>query len=461
VLSASTQCLLIKLAVLALVSGCSDPGGGAGGGADGGGGDGGAVGGEVDYGAAFPQGAVARLDLEVSAEAWAAMSADMTDMVGPFGGGGGARVVGPLHAGGIELLPRTPIYVEATVRFGGQSWSHAGLRFKGNSSLARPWRDGIGKLPLRLKMDEFEDQFPESRNQRLFGFQSLGLANGSADESLLHEKLASEIFAASGLAIPATAFYEVHLDRGDGPIYLGLYTAVELPGDESFLDTHFGEHDGNLYKPDGEGAKLAVFDPPTLGKQSNEQAADFADVQALITALNAPRGDAAAWRAGLEAHLDVEGFLTWLAINTVIQDWDQYGVMEHNYYLYARAGEPRLTWIPWDHSYACQNNTRNPPLDHATAGAEWPLIRFLLDDAAYAARYRELVGAAAAGPYAPDAQIARARAAHDLIAPFVVGERGEVAGSTFTSVELFERGLAALEGHVRARASAVATFLGN
>ena len=32
-------------------------------------------------------------------------------------------------------------------------------------------------------------------------------------------------------------------------------------------------------------------------------------------------------------------FLDWLALNTLIQDWDTYGYYAHNYYLYAAPGE--------------------------------------------------------------------------------------------------------------------------
>ena len=62
--------------------------------------------------------------------------------------------------------------------------------------------------------------------------------------------------------------------------------------------------------------------------------------------------NAEAWRAGLEAVFDVDGFLNWLAVNTVIQNWDTYGLMSHNYYLYNDPISGLLTWIPWDNNEA-------------------------------------------------------------------------------------------------------------
>ena len=41
----------------------------------------------------------------------------------------------------------------------------------------------------------------------------------------------------------------------------------------------------------------------------------------------------ATWRANLETVFDTDVFLKYLAVNTVVQNWDTYGRMTHNYYL--------------------------------------------------------------------------------------------------------------------------------
>jgi spore coat protein H len=324
-----------------------------------------------------------------------------------------------------------------------------------------PWQQGVDKLPLRLTFDRYEDEYPETRNQRFFGWKALGLSNGANDASLVRDKIGTEVFASAGLAVPVTAFYRVFLDHGDGPLYYGLYTAIELPSDDAFLEAHFGTSDGNLYKPDGNGATWQVFDPETLGKENHEDEADYSDAQALFDALHAERTDAATWRAGLEATLDVDGFLTWLAVNTVIQDWDTYGRMAHNYYLYADPGDGgRFRWIPWDHSFAFSAAQQPLSLALTEIGDQWPLIRYLLDDPTYAARYRALVGETVATVYEPATAAARFQAAHDLIAPYVVGAEGEVAGRTFlTTPTAFEEANAALLAHPATRSQEVAEFL--
>jgi hypothetical protein len=128
---------------------------------------------------------------------------------------------------------------------------------------------------------------------------------------------------------------------------------IEDPADGAMLDAQFGSRRGNLYKPEGPGADWTSFVAEGFVKKTNERAADFSDVKRAVDALHAPRGDAVAWRAGLEAAFDVDLFLRWLAVNTSIGNWDAYGAMAHNYYLY---GDPsqggRLRWIPWDNNFA-------------------------------------------------------------------------------------------------------------
>lgn len=61
------------------------------------------------------------------------------------------------------------------------------------------------------------------------------------------------------------------------------------------------------------------------------------------------------WRATLEGVFNVTGFLKYLAASTVFQNWDQYGMMAQNYYLYGDLARNRtVAWIPWDLNEAFQ-----------------------------------------------------------------------------------------------------------
>lgn len=380
---------------------------------------------------------------------------------GDLDGGVGTPSAGGMGGGSVDLIPNTPIYVECDVASEGIALHHVGIRFKGNSSLQMPWAQGIWKLPLRLSFDKFEDQYPETKNQRYYGLQNLSLSNGQSDQSLLRDKLGTEVFARAGLPTPASAFYRIYVDHGEGPTYFGLYTAIELPQDDSFLDQKFKNHAGNLYKPDGVGARWQTWDSATLGKENHESEADFSDAQALFDALHADRSNEESWRAALEARFNVGGFLHWLALNTVVEDWDSYGQMPHNYYLYADpAKSSQFQWIPWDHSYAFTAN-RSLSLAMTEVTEQWPLIRFLLDDPEYQRAYRGFLAQAASQEYSADWAVPRFQAAHDLIAPYVVGPDGEQPGYTFISnAAAFNSSIAELSQHVASRHTAVTAFLG-
>lgn len=347
---------------------------------------------------------------------------------GPPGGGPG----GPPTSGALDLLSRDPIYASVEVRFDGNVWTRVGMRYKGNSSLAAS--GGSGKLPFRLNFDRYEGEYPEVANQRFHGFKEMTFSSSWNDNSQMRELYANEVLRDRGIPAARAAFYRVYVDVGAGPEYWGLYTMIEDPSD-AMLDAQFGSNDGNLYKPDGPGADWISFDQEGFVKKNNETAADWSDVRAAIAALHAPATDAAAWRAGLEATFDVDGFLAWWAVNTVIVNWDTYGALAHNYYLYgdpARGGQ--LRWIPWDHNLSMAEGglfgmaVSLPPeveVFHTEVGEEWPLISRLLADPVYMARYREGLAHALEGLFSPELGGDRLRELHTLIEPYVTGAEGE------------------------------------
>jgi spore coat protein H len=330
-----------------------------------------------------------------------------------------------------EFLPRTPLWRPCRVDFEGRAWPMVGVRFKGNSTLLSAWHRGSHKLPLRLRFDKFEDEAEGVGDQRFHGFQTLSFTNNSSDPSFAREVLAGELLREAGTPAARTALVRVTVDHGDGATYFGLYTMLEVP-DKPLLDTQLGGSGGNLYKPHGAAARFTMFDETAFEKQSNEKAADYADVKRAIAALNADRSDAAAYRAELERRFDVQGFLRWLATNSIMGNWDVYGEIAHNYYLYgAPADQGRLHWIPWDHDLAFGSGTpRLTSVMHDQVQANWPLIRFLLDDEEYRKDYVAHARAVLGTAFAPGTLEARAADLYGLIEPHVVGPAGELPGYT-------------------------------
>jgi hypothetical protein len=493
-----------------------------------------------NYEIVFPQDKVNEITITISPENWQAMMDDMTGLYGEFGsnpGGGGPMMMnediiippdgaqgmppegmqpppdgqgGPriVRGGGMDFSTENPIWVEADIEMDGVVWTNAGLRFKGNSSLASAWRSGNYKLPLKLNMDEFEDTYPEIDNQRFYGFDELSFSSNWSDDSLLREKVTADVFREAGLASANTAFYAVYVDYGEGPVYFGLYTAVEVVED-TVIDTQFADDSGNAYKPEGAAATFAAgsFEEEQFDKQNNEDEADYSDVQALYDTLHSETRttDPDAWQAGLEAVFDVDTFLKWMAANTVVQNWDTYGQMSHNYYLYNDPESGLLTWIPWDNNMALGDGAgmgamvrierRGPPADQSTqpgdpdggqaqspvirggpggpggdrsamefdksaVSDEWPLISYLWDVPDYQETYRQYVAEVAAGAFEPSRMAETYQYYHDLIAPYVTGEHGEQAGYThLSSPDAFDAALQTLIDHAQARYDAAMAYV--
>jgi len=242
------------------------------------------------------------------------------------------------------------------------------------------------KLSFKLDFDEFEDQYPQIDDQRFYGFKKLSLKNNYNDKSMLREKVATDIFREVGIASSHAAFYTVYLDHGYGPSYFGVYTMVEEV-DDTVIDTQFSDNDGNLYKPDGDGASFAegTFTEDVFVKKTNIDEADYSDIQSVFTALHVENRitDPEVWRTNLETVFDTDTFLKNLAVNTVIQNWDTYGRMTHNYFLYNNLDTEKLSWIPWDNNEALQLGNREGSLvlDFSDLSAtEWPLIGYIYED---------------------------------------------------------------------------------
>lgn len=514
-----------------------------------------------DYDMVFADNTVKRMDIEITPEHWQEMQDDMTTLFGSgnggFGGGGqppggfapgeapegferpevtfdeagnpvfpegftpperpaGAEggMGGPPGGGGGGLGDdgENPMWQEATIRFEDQEWQYVGIRYKGNSSLRSSW-GRTEKMPFRLNFDHFEDAHPEIDDQRFYGFKKLTFSSGFSDDSLIREKVVADIFREAGVPAPRTAFYRVYVNYGEGEKYWGLYTLVEPPADP-MLETQFGSDKGNLYKPSGSGARFVTFDQDAFDKENHEEAADWSDIQAVFTALHADRSDAARWRQGLEQVFDVPHYLRYLAVNTLIQNWDTYGRMEHNYYLYTDPANQKVRWIPWDNNMALgggmgggmrpgNTTTANPNTETATVsmpsdttedtgtttttapafngrnggggpggnalslaltaeevGDNWPLIRYLIDDPVYQQVYREEVEKAMNGAFAIGPTRQRYQQAHDLIRPYVIGENGETSEATLlSSPEAFDPALETLFEHLESRHTAAAAFL--
>jgi len=411
-------------------------------------------GGELNYGIVFPLDKVNRIDVVISKENWKKMMDDMTANWGPFGQGG-------QRPG--DFADENPIWVPCDLIFEEKQWYKVGIRFKGNSSLGFAWHRGKWKIPLKLDFDEYEDDYPQIDNQRFYGFKQLSLSSNAMDPSLIREKVSADIFRDADVPAAHTAFYRVYLDHGDGPQFWGIYTSVEVV-DDTVIETQFTSDDGNLYKPEGRGATFArgSFSEASFSKKTNEDDSDWNDILAMFDALHSDNriSDPDTWRNELESIFQTDIFLMWLASNTTIQNWDSYGKMSQNYYLYNDPETSKLTWITWDHNEALHHGKAGGALSIGLSEVrdDWPLIRFLMDNETYQKQYKTNLRSVINGPFKTEKMIAIYQKYHDLIRPYIARTNNDNSDPEVSPQQL-DRGLSELIDHIQSRHGIVNSYL--
>lgn len=420
-----------------------------------------------DYDLIFPQNSVNKLELSMTAAQWSSIRTNMKSLFGyDFG-----TNTGGAPGGGGAFPDAEPDYVDVTMKFGNKTWKNVGFRLKGNSSLNSAWRQGNYKLPFKLNFDKFEDKYPGIKNQHFFGFKELSFSPGFKDQSLMREKLASDIFRLAGIPAAQTAFYQLYIDFGSGQKYCGVYTAIELPEDH-MIKVQFGEESGNIYKPE---SKFASFTQSEFEKKNNETEADYTDVKSFIAALNSSlrTSNSPQWRTGLDAVFNTDHFLKYLAVSNAIVNWDSYGNMAHNYYLYHHSTK-HLTWIPWDHNEAL---TGSPGITGTSSGGSvpgrsglslsmnevgqtWPLIYDLVKDEVYFQKYKTYLKQFNENIFAEAIMNALIDKYKEMITPFAVGAQGEQTGYTYLSgSSSFTNAVSDLKTHVSARKKVISSFV--
>ncbi len=209
----------------------------------------------------------------------------------------------------------------ATIREGGQVFTNVAVHLKGAAGSFRSISD---KPALTLKFDKFE---PE---QTFHGLNKISLNNSVQDSSFLSEKLARELFLEAGVPVPRASHATVELNGR----YLGMYVLLE-GANKRFLKRHFEDPKGNLY--DGGfcrdiGSRLAV--------NSGDDPKNHTGLNALRAA---SRG---ANFAKLDEALDVDRFVTMVAMETLLGHWDGYTLNRNNWRVFHDLKANRMVFIP-------------------------------------------------------------------------------------------------------------------
>jgi spore coat protein CotH len=243
-----------------------------------------------------------------------------------FGDGAVWRISLELGSDDLKSLRSNPRdYVHATLREGTNIVRNVAIRLKGSSS----FRGVDDKPSFTVDCDRFR------AGQRFHGLSKFHLHNSLEDPGYLNEKLGSELFRAAQLPAPRVAHAMVELnDRR-----LNLYVLKEGFAEE-FLARHFQQTDGNLYEPQA-GVAPDVTGPMT--RNSGAGPDDNLDLRRLATA--SAQDPPQRWKA-LGEILDLDRFLTFMAMETLSGHRDGYCLARNNYRLYLQPSSNRFIFLP-------------------------------------------------------------------------------------------------------------------
>jgi hypothetical protein len=249
-----------------------------------------------------------------------------------------------------QTLQSSPFeYVSGTVRYKDEVYYNAGIRYKGNSSyFAVP----PPKKSFKIHFNEFVP------GQRFHGLKKLNFNNCFKDPSLIRETMGYDIFEAAGCPASRTSHIKLYVTVPGtySREFFGVYVSVEQVN-KHYLADRFPENEGNLYKAGQQGADLTwkgsdssayktpLNDPP-YEKKTNEIEDDWTDFIHFLDVLN--NTPVINFKTEIEKVFNVDGFLDYLAANTVLSNMDSIAGRRCNFYLYHNMATGKFEFIPWD-----------------------------------------------------------------------------------------------------------------
>ena len=215
--------------------------------------------------------------------------------------------------------------VLATVREGGTVYTNVAVHLKGAAGSFRPLDD---KPALTLNFSK------HAREQRFHGYSKLSLNNSVQDPTYLCEAIARELYNAVGVPTPRAEFATVLINGVDK----GLYVLVE-GYNKDFLRRHFTNVKGNLY----DGGFCQEVNAH-LEVNSGDNPEDRSGLERLVAAASEPVA-ATRWRR-LGDVLDLDRFITLLAMEVMMCHWDGYGMNRNNYRIFHDLETDRMIFMP-------------------------------------------------------------------------------------------------------------------
>lgn len=204
-------------------------------------------------------------------------------------------------------------YVRADFSDGAISIYSVGIKLKG---AAGSYQLLSGKPGFTVKFDKFR------KKQTLDQLDKIHLNNSVQDGTYLCEWLGAEVFRLANYPSPRVSHALLKWNEQSEAMYV-----IREAYDKSFLRRYYSNTDGNLY----DGGFLQDLDAD-LEKDSGLGVDDRSDLRAIVAALN--NTDANVRYREMEKRIDLERFVTFMALERMLCHWDGYSENANNYRVY-------------------------------------------------------------------------------------------------------------------------------
>jgi len=329
--------------------------------------------------------------------------------------------------------PTDEEYHPASLDLNGVGLESVAIRTKGGSSLRAVSQSSSDRYSFKVDINEYVD------GQKFFGLKKFTLQNSFNDPTYMREVIAYDLLEEMGVATPRHSYVNLYIN---GELF-GLYLMVEAI-DGEFLENHFENANGDMYKPDGTGSDLKWIDNDItsysdINLQTNEESTDNGAFINFVEQLDQGSTDVIA----------VDNLLRYMSVSVALSNLDSYhGVLAHNYYIYEQDGVFDL--LPWDFNESfgtfamgCRNDVRELYIDEPVSGAlsDRPMVGNVFSDDNNLAIYHDYLWQLIDGPLETQAFSDRVNGIADLIREHVQSDP-----TRFYTADQFELNLTSTVG---------------
>ncbi|MCX7872361.1 MAG: CotH kinase family protein [Verrucomicrobiae bacterium] len=218
-------------------------------------------------------------------------------------------------------------YVPCSVIESNRVYTNVAIHLKGSAGSFRGFDDKPG---FTLNFSYFQP------GQKFHGVKKIHLNNSAQDPTFLSEYICGYLFRSAGVPATRVAHAYVQVNNKKPELYV-----IKESFEKEFFRQYFGDDDGNAYGESG-GADIDT----QMHKMEGEGVKDWSDLKQLLAATR--ENNITNCYEKLKNVLEIERFISFMALEVMLCHWDGYTFARHNYRLYNDPSTGKFTFIPHD-----------------------------------------------------------------------------------------------------------------